>query len=56
MPISWLTYQPLLFLIWVLAIIVALTFHEFAHGLSAYFLGDKTAKNDGRLTLNIILV
>lgn len=52
MPISWLTSQPLLFLVWILAIITALTFHEFAHGLSAYFLGDKTAKDDGRLTFN----
>lgn len=26
--------------------------HEYAHGLTAYFLGDPTAKNEGRLTLN----
>src|SRR5665647_1598177 len=29
-----------------------LTFHEFAHALSAFWLGDDTAKNEGRLTLN----
>lgn len=34
------------------AIIIALTFHEFAHGFVAYKLGDPTAKNQGRLTLN----
>jgi Zn-dependent protease len=27
-------------------------FHEIAHGFSAYKLGDVTAKNDGRLSLN----
>jgi len=31
---------------------LALTFHELAHGYSAYMLGDVTAKNDGRLSLN----
>ena len=33
-------------------ILLALTFHEYAHGLVAYRLGDPTAKNAGRLTLN----
>ena len=33
-------------------LLFALTFHEFAHGLVAYRLGDPTAKNAGRLTLN----
>ena len=39
----------------VLAIIPALiciTFHELAHGYTAYRLGDRTAKDMGRLTLN----
>ena len=36
------------------AILLALTFHEFAHGKAAYKLGDDTAKNEGRLTLNPI--
>lgn len=31
---------------------MAVTFHEVAHGLVAYRLGDPTAKNAGRLTLN----
>ncbi len=30
----------------------ALTFHELAHGYVAWTLGDPTAKNQGRLTLN----
>jgi len=34
------------------AIIIALSFHELAHGYAAYKLGDITAKNDGRLSLN----
>ena len=35
-----------------LAILLAITFHETAHGYVAYRLGDPTAKNQGRLTLN----
>ncbi|WP_406676235.1 site-2 protease family protein [Neomoorella carbonis] len=34
------------------AILIALTFHEYAHGKMAYILGDPTARNQGRLTLN----
>ncbi|MFP4071198.1 MAG: site-2 protease family protein [Desulfovibrionales bacterium] len=32
--------------------LMAITFHEVAHGYVAYLLGDPTAKNEGRLTLN----
>ncbi|MGM0395579.1 MAG: site-2 protease family protein [Bacillota bacterium] len=35
-------------------LLVAIIFHELAHGLTAYWLGDPTAKNAGRLTLNPI--
>jgi len=35
-----------------LALLPALVMHEFAHGYSAYKLGDPTPKMDGRLTLN----
>ncbi len=35
-------------------VLMAITFHEVAHGYSAYLLGDPTAKNAGRLTLNPI--
>src|SRR6476619_6701243 len=34
--------------------VVSLTLHELAHGLAAYRLGDRTAKDQGRLTLNPI--
>lgn len=35
-----------------LAFFGAITFHEFSHALAAYWLGDDTAKQAGRLTLN----
>ncbi len=34
------------------AVLMALTLHELSHGLVAYRLGDPTAKNMGRLSLN----
>lgn len=34
------------------AILIAIVFHELAHGWVAYKLGDNTAKLSGRLTLN----
>ena len=36
------------------ASLISITLHECAHGYTAYFLGDPTAKNSGRLTLNPI--
>ena len=37
----------------VLAIVIgSVILHELAHGVVAYFLGDHTAKDSGRLTLN----
>lgn len=33
-------------------LLIAMTVHEFAHGLVAYKLGDSTARLSGRLTLN----
>ncbi len=33
-------------------VLIAITFHEFAHGIVAYWLGDNTAKIEGRLSLN----
>ena len=33
-------------------VLIAITFHEFAHGFAAYKLGDNTAKMEGRLSLN----
>jgi len=37
---------------WIPAIAISLTVHEFSHGYVAYLLGDDTARNMGRLTLN----
>ena len=36
------------------ALIIAIVFHEVAHGWTALMLGDSTAKNAKRLTLNPI--
>jgi len=36
------------------AIVIGITFHEFAHAFSAYKLGDMTPKSQGRVTLNPI--
>lgn len=41
-----------LFLIYFALLIIAMTVHEFAHGFTAYKLGDTTAKYSGRITLN----
>jgi Zn-dependent protease len=46
--------DPLQALVWIIAFIAALTFHEFSHGLVAKFQGDDTAERVGRLTLNPI--
>lgn len=43
---------PELFILRIPAILLALTVHEFAHGWTAFRLGDPTARNAGRLTLN----
>jgi Zn-dependent protease len=36
----------------VIPILICITFHELSHGFAAYKLGDRTAKDMGRLTLN----
>ena len=56
-PVDLLTKGPKivdigLILLKVLALFMALTFHEFAHGWVARRLGDNTAESQGRLTLN----
>lgn len=43
-----------LFIIALIAIVIALTFHEFGHALVAKLYGDDTAERAGRLTLNPI--
>ena len=46
------THAVITLLGFVLAIVAAITVHEFSHALSANLLGDDTAKSKGRLTLN----
>jgi len=46
--------DPVMLVIRLSALILAFTIHELSHGLMAYMLGDRTAKDDGRLTLNPI--
>ncbi len=40
------------FSVWVLPVLIAITFHEAAHGFVAWRLGDDTAKQLGRVTFN----
>ncbi|MCC7356912.1 site-2 protease family protein [Candidatus Uhrbacteria bacterium] len=44
--------QPMVFAVWLLAFLLSLSVHEFAHALIGNYLGDQTAKRLGRLTLN----
>ncbi len=44
--------SPITALIWLIAILVSLSFHEFAHALIGTLKGDMTAKLLGRLTIN----
>lgn len=52
MPINFLADRPILFLVWVLVILISLSIHEFSHAAFGAALGDNTAKQSGRLTLN----
>jgi Zn-dependent protease len=47
-----INYIILKFVILAPPFLFALTFHELAHGLVALRLGDPTARNEGRLTMN----
>ena len=40
------------FLLKGIAVVFAIVFHEMAHGYMSYWLGDKTAKSMGRLSIN----
>lgn len=42
----------LVFFVVIVGLLLALSFHEAAHAYVAHFLGDNTAKLEGRLTLN----
>jgi Zn-dependent protease len=50
--IQYLFSNPLLFFIWIAALLVAITVHECAHAWTADRLGDPTARLAGRITLN----
>ncbi len=47
-----LLHDPVRFLLTIPALLWALSFHEFCHGLAAKLVGDKTAERYGRLSLN----
>jgi len=42
----------ILFLLFIPIFLISITIHEFSHALFAYKMGDSTAKNVGRLSLN----
>lgn len=50
--LSTLFQNPLLFVVMAVALLLSITIHEFSHAYMANKLGDSTAKNLGRLTLN----
>ncbi len=47
-----MNFDPSLAALWALPLLVAVVFHEWAHGFVANRLGDDTAERAGRLTLN----
>ena len=47
-------FEPLQIVLYILVLAVSISIHEFSHAWSAYELGDPTARNLGRLTLNPI--
>ncbi|MEE1013737.1 MAG: site-2 protease family protein [Clostridia bacterium] len=48
------SFSEILLTILILAfcVLLSLTVHELCHGLAAYWMGDKTAKQSGRLSMN----
>ncbi len=52
MPINFLVDRPILFFVWVLVILLSLSVHEFSHAVAGEALGDHTAREARRLTLN----
>lgn len=52
---GWLLYCPVMPFIqptYIIAVLIALSIHEWAHAFAAWKLGDNTAKYQGRLTIN----
>lgn len=50
--LSTLFTNPIIFLIWAVSLVVALTIHEYAHAKVADTLGDPTPRANGRVTLD----
>jgi Zn-dependent protease len=46
--------DPIQIVFFLLALVISISIHEFSHAWSAYEMGDPTARNLGRLTLNPI--
>jgi len=53
-PLFLLRDEPQVFVAFLIAVIVGITFHEFSHAAVATLQGDQTARSRGRLTLNPI--
>jgi Zn-dependent protease len=53
-PLFLLRDEPQLFVAFLIAVIVGITFHEFSHAAVASLQGDQTARSQGRLTINPI--
>jgi Zn-dependent protease len=51
-PLFLLRDEPQLFVAFLIAVIIGITFHEFSHAAVASLQGDQTARSQGRLTLN----
>ncbi|HAZ29189.1 TPA: site-2 protease family protein [candidate division WWE3 bacterium] len=50
--INILLENPLMFVVLFLSLVLSIAIHEFSHAYIAHLLGDDTAKNLGRITLN----
>jgi Zn-dependent protease len=53
-PLFLLRDEPQVFVAFLIAVIIGITFHEFSHAAVASLQGDQTARSQGRLTLNPI--
>ncbi|MBI4281823.1 site-2 protease family protein [Candidatus Uhrbacteria bacterium] len=52
MALNLLFTDPPIFFAWILAVLIAVTVHEFSHALTATMLGDRTPGDHGRLTFD----
>ena len=50
--LSTLFSNPLLFIVWAIGLVLAISVHEYAHAVAADRLGDPTPRAQGRLTLD----